>query len=70
MCSQKVRRIEVRWLSGDEVNLYNRLKKNWLCKFVVCAESKNYVLDFPCFPCFLGYLKSRKTRKTWKIQIE
>ena len=35
MCPQEVRRIEVMRLSGDKVNPHNRMKKNWLCRFVV-----------------------------------
>ena len=38
MCSQEVRRIDVRRLSGDKANLYKQKKKNRLCEFVVCAE--------------------------------
>ena len=34
-CPQEVRRMEVMRLSGDKVNLHNRMKKNWLCGFVV-----------------------------------
>ena len=67
MCPQEVRRMEVMRLLGDKVNPYNRMKKNWLFGFVVCAERKKYVLGFPYFPCFLVYLKSRKIRKIWKI---
>ena len=35
MCPQEVRGIEVMRLLGDKVNLHNRMKKNWLCRFVV-----------------------------------
>ena len=34
MCQQEVRGMEVMRLLGDEVNLHNRMKKNWLCRFV------------------------------------
>ena len=54
-------------LLGDKAKMYNRMKKNRLCGFVVCAERKKYVLGFPHFPYFLVYLKSRKTQKTRKI---
>ena len=67
MCPQEVRGIETMRLSGDKVNPYNRMKKNRLCGFVVCAERKKYVLGFPYFPYFLVYLKSRKIRKIRKI---
>ena len=67
MCPQEVRGMEVMRLLGDNVNPHNRMKTNWLCGFVVCAERKKYVLGFPYFPCFLVYLKSRKIRKIWKI---
>ena len=33
--SQEVRRMEVMRLLGDKVNPHNRMKKNWLCGFVV-----------------------------------
>jgi hypothetical protein len=35
MCPQEVRGIEVMRLLGDKVNPYNRMKKNWLCGFIV-----------------------------------
>ena len=35
MCPQEVRRIEVMRLSGDKANPHNRMKKNWLCGFIV-----------------------------------
>lgn len=34
-CPQEVHRMEVMRLSGDKVNPYNRMKKNWLCGIVV-----------------------------------
>jgi hypothetical protein len=34
MFPKKVRGIEVMRLSGDKVNPHNRVKKNWLCRFV------------------------------------
>jgi hypothetical protein len=59
--------MEVMKLLSDKVNPHNRMKKNWLCGFVVFAENKKSVLGFPGFPGFLGYLKPSKTRKTRKI---
>ena len=39
-CPQEVRGMEVMRLLGDKVNPYNRMKKNWLCGFVVWMEKK------------------------------
>ena len=41
--------MEVMRLLGDKVNPYNRVKKNWLCGFVVCAERKNKEIVFRVF---------------------
>ena len=54
MCPQEVRRMEVMRLLGDKVNPYNRMKKNWLCGFVVCAERKNIYIRFSVFSVFSG----------------
>ena len=40
-------------LLGDKVNSHNRMKKNWLCGFVICAERKKYI-RFSVFSVFSG----------------
>lgn len=51
---QKVRRMEVIRLLGDNANLHNRVKKNRLCGFVVCAERKKICIRFSGFSVFSG----------------
>ena len=46
MCSQKVRGVEVMRLLGDKANPHNRMKKNWLCGFVVDVRKQNIGCSF------------------------
>ena len=41
-------------LSGDKANPHNRMKKNRLCGFVVCAERKKICIRFSAFSVFSG----------------